>query len=560
MKLLATGKWLLILSSAVLALSLPGSARADEVPPVPADSTARLSPQTLQALVVGIALYPDPVIELILQAAQFPAAIHEAASIPASEVGRLSELRNSGKLPVSVQTLLDKYPDVLAQLDRNIALTTALGQAAKNQLADVWAAIDAVRESIEKTAAQQPAAAVVNPYVAAAGIVARRLYGPGVIAELAALHYIAHHYYPYPYPYPAGTTTVVTGPYAAAVQSSTTGVTTGGGTVTTNSTTGVYAGPAGATATGTGSSVVYQKGATTAAAGTGTAQITTPHGTTAVATGSGIAGKTTVGNTTVAGAAGTGTITTSTGKVATGTGVVGGTVTQTQNGAVYSTQAAGTYATNTGKSGSAYRSSSGAVTTNPDGSVSATRSVQLDAATTGGAVSVDKQQAATITGTGGGSYQGTTTIDSTKGTAQVQTSAANGQVNTTVTTDQGSKSVTLGDGQVNAAGNAAKQPSSSTTRRTGTSAARYSQVNAEQLHIAQQSMQQGFAELNSQVAQSVRGSVRSSGAARPAESSSRPQAAPAAPAPSFSRPGAGGMSGRSGGSPPAGRGGGRGRR
>jgi len=108
-----------------------------------------LSSQALQALVAGIALYPDPVIEQVLAAAQSPAAIHTAAqSVKAGQPADSS-------WPDSVKFLL-QYPDLLQQLDAQLDWTVVLGKAAVSQLNDVWAAVDAVRAHVqEETAAQQ---------------------------------------------------------------------------------------------------------------------------------------------------------------------------------------------------------------------------------------------------------------------------------------------------------------------------------------------------------------------------------------------------------------------
>ncbi len=123
--------------------------------PADMDSTAdlgsqQLSAQALQALVAGIAMYPDPVIEQVLAAAQTPQAIHEAAqsSPSAGQPG--------SQWPSSVQ-YLTQYPDLLKQLDAQLDWTAMLGVAARNQLADVWAAVDAVRAKIEAAANQASA-------------------------------------------------------------------------------------------------------------------------------------------------------------------------------------------------------------------------------------------------------------------------------------------------------------------------------------------------------------------------------------------------------------------
>ncbi|MGE3775647.1 MAG: DUF3300 domain-containing protein [Pirellulaceae bacterium] len=120
----------------VLTLVVGTVAIAQQPNPVGSPSSSQLvpalSPQALDALVAGIAFYPDSVIELILDAAQDPAGIRQAAE------GKPGEYRASIRA-------LAQYPELLTQLNQHLALTARLGVAAHTQLPDVWAAIDRVR-------------------------------------------------------------------------------------------------------------------------------------------------------------------------------------------------------------------------------------------------------------------------------------------------------------------------------------------------------------------------------------------------------------------------------
>jgi hypothetical protein len=111
-----------------------------------------LSPKAMDALVAGIAFYPDAVIEQILDAVQYPDAIKSAAAGPAAAAQQQA-------WPTSVR-LLTSHPEILKQLDDNAVVTARLALAARAQLADVWAAIDRVRKQFEsqtQDAATEPA-------------------------------------------------------------------------------------------------------------------------------------------------------------------------------------------------------------------------------------------------------------------------------------------------------------------------------------------------------------------------------------------------------------------
>lgn len=103
-----------------------------------ADGTTanHLSPAAMQALVAGVAFYPDATIEQILDAAQYPEAISQAAQPNVRQA--------NPNWPPSVQQIFTQQ-GVVKQLDTNPTITARLSLAARTQLADLWTAIDQVR-------------------------------------------------------------------------------------------------------------------------------------------------------------------------------------------------------------------------------------------------------------------------------------------------------------------------------------------------------------------------------------------------------------------------------
>ncbi|MCZ6786343.1 MAG: DUF3300 domain-containing protein [Planctomycetota bacterium] len=101
---------------------------------------AGLTDAQLKKLVGPVALYPDPLLNTILDASMHPSALVAAGD---------SQKQTGGKVdaasPASVKALL-KYPQVLAMLDGQLSWTARLGNAYKSQKAAVMAAIQTVRK------------------------------------------------------------------------------------------------------------------------------------------------------------------------------------------------------------------------------------------------------------------------------------------------------------------------------------------------------------------------------------------------------------------------------
>ena len=412
----------------------PPSVEQAAAPTQRADVPA-LSPQAMDALVAGIAFYPDQVIEQILEATQYPDAIARATDMNAEKNAVAAE---RAELPASVQSLTSS-PEILRQLHDNPALTARLGLAARTQLAELWAAVDRVRQQFETS---QPESTGAADAATATGAV--------------------------PVAYPTGA--FVAGYWTSQV-------------VDEVGAWYVAAAP-----------IVYGEGAVV---------VTGPNGTTAVASGSGAAGAVQVGDTTYFGAAGQGTVATSNGTVVTGQGQVTGSATKNESGGSYQTNASGSVASNTGKHAEGTRSASGSYQNNADGSVTFNRSADTQMSSNAGSTNIEHSGSGTVTGDGSGSYSGSTDIDSTHGDATVNTTAGDGQVSTTVNTDKGEKTYTLGDGQVGSGSTAASERSmaSSSSRMarphgSSSGSSRFAQAGNQQWQAASRSLADSWGSLS----------------------------------------------------------------
>jgi hypothetical protein len=109
---------------------------------------AALPASELDALVAPVALYPDPLLAQVLGAATYPdqvVAAYQFVKVNSDLKGDAlqNEVEGHGWDP-AVQALT-QFPSVLKQLADNITWTSALGDAAANQQADVMAATQRMR-------------------------------------------------------------------------------------------------------------------------------------------------------------------------------------------------------------------------------------------------------------------------------------------------------------------------------------------------------------------------------------------------------------------------------
>lgn len=136
-------KWA-ALTAALLGLAgawMPCSGQDEGAPP-PEYSGTTWSGDQLDQMLGPIALYPDPLIGLILPASTEPSQV-VAADRYLQEGGDPSQVDQQPWDP-SVQGLAH-YPDVLKWMDDNLTWTTQLGEAFANQQADVMDSIQRLR-------------------------------------------------------------------------------------------------------------------------------------------------------------------------------------------------------------------------------------------------------------------------------------------------------------------------------------------------------------------------------------------------------------------------------
>jgi hypothetical protein len=123
----------------------------------------QMTPAQLQQLVAPIALYPDELVAEVLAASTYPAEIVEANRWLQQNSG-LKGAKLAGEVDKqswdpSVKALT-QFPSVLANMDKNLSWTSALGDAYFNDQQDVMNAIQALRKRAQdagtlKTTTQQ---------------------------------------------------------------------------------------------------------------------------------------------------------------------------------------------------------------------------------------------------------------------------------------------------------------------------------------------------------------------------------------------------------------------
>jgi hypothetical protein len=136
-------KRLAVVAATLLGLAggLTPCAAQDAAPP-PGPATAVWSDADLDQMLGPIALYPDPLVGLILPAATMPSQI-VVADRYLNEGGDPDQI-SSQPWDASVQGLAH-YPTVLKWMDENLAWTTELGEAFANQQSEVMESIQRLR-------------------------------------------------------------------------------------------------------------------------------------------------------------------------------------------------------------------------------------------------------------------------------------------------------------------------------------------------------------------------------------------------------------------------------
>jgi Protein of unknown function (DUF3300) len=151
----------LLTSSFLFALAPAGCAAETAQPTVPppgladpaAVQAAQLSPEELDQLVAPIALYPDALIAQILAASADPTEIVEAdrwlQQHPSLKGTALAQAVDHQPWDPSVKALI-QFPSVLENMDKNLAWTSALGEANDSQPQVVLNAVQAMRGRAEQ--------------------------------------------------------------------------------------------------------------------------------------------------------------------------------------------------------------------------------------------------------------------------------------------------------------------------------------------------------------------------------------------------------------------------
>lgn len=166
-----------IFASSQIASAQVSAARRD------AAEYRRLSSAALEPLVAGIALFPDPLVKDILNAATMPQAMQELGG-----TNQTSDSSQAG-LPASINAL-QAYTELVVQLRQHWLLTVRLGVAYRQQPADVWAAIEHVRTSVDSlvpqpsTSSDESNLSPTVVYANSVSVVMSRLLSPATIAEL----------------------------------------------------------------------------------------------------------------------------------------------------------------------------------------------------------------------------------------------------------------------------------------------------------------------------------------------------------------------------------------
>jgi hypothetical protein len=132
------------LAAMILAILLHGHvARAQEAGGEPAP----LGPNVINSLVARVALYPDPLLALVLQGSTLPLQVVQATRF-LEKRARDASLQPDPGWDTSIVGLLN-YPTVLVMMNDDLDWTETLGTAVINQLPDVQAAVQQVRSELQ---------------------------------------------------------------------------------------------------------------------------------------------------------------------------------------------------------------------------------------------------------------------------------------------------------------------------------------------------------------------------------------------------------------------------
>ncbi len=127
-----------------LALATPLAVLAQDAEPDPAATDTLVVEDEVRALVAPVALYPDPLLAVVLQAAMFPIDVVQADRFIES-YAEDQTLEPSPDWDPAVTALLG-YPSLLGEMNEHLDWTEAMGDAVYDQLEDVQDAIQDLRQ------------------------------------------------------------------------------------------------------------------------------------------------------------------------------------------------------------------------------------------------------------------------------------------------------------------------------------------------------------------------------------------------------------------------------
>ena len=137
-----------VLTGTLLTATSPSASALPDPAPFQEEQQANLSGSEIDAIVSPIALYPDQLVAQILGAATYPDQVVAASNWLSSNQGLQGEalMRAADKQPwdPSVKAMT-QFSSVLDQMAKNLAWTSALGDAAYNQQKDVMASVQRLR-------------------------------------------------------------------------------------------------------------------------------------------------------------------------------------------------------------------------------------------------------------------------------------------------------------------------------------------------------------------------------------------------------------------------------
>ena len=125
-------------------------APAAQPEPVPEDAAAKLADEELDALVARIALYPDPLLAVVLQAATLPLELVEAERF-LEKRAKNSKAEPKKEWDPSITALLN-YSSVVKMMSDDLDWTQTLGDAVLNQLGDVQDSVQQFRAEVRPQA------------------------------------------------------------------------------------------------------------------------------------------------------------------------------------------------------------------------------------------------------------------------------------------------------------------------------------------------------------------------------------------------------------------------